>query len=437
MKAYNEIPKDPWYQNWKHSIEFIADTTAFFDKQVQKHGNIFRCQLFGFDYMRAQDADVTAILYKNSQDMVSTQGGWQPVFDGLFPNGLLMKDGKSHIVHRRIMQQAFNKKAMLVYFDCIKTWSNELALDLEKKQTVDFFPYIKQKTLDLALSMFLGFDTKNKLSTQVAKAFVDVVGATISIVRKPILNNKYHRGVKGRAHLKSIFLTLVKQRRENSSEDLVSFLCEATDEGGLSFSDEQIVDHIIFTMMAAHDTTASSLTSLMIQITQHSKWQDALILEAKQFTNISYEQLSDMHVADIVYKETLRVMPPIVTVPRVINVETNIHGFKIPAGTRTGINIYGNHHDERYWDNPYQFDPTRFERTDEKRHPYSYIPFGGGVHKCIGLYLATMEVKLIIQAIFSRLDVQRVQPDALIKYAKVPIMHPKNKFELRFNKLKR
>ena len=432
MKAYNDIPKDPWFQNWKHSLELISDTTAFFDGQAKKHGDIYRCQLFGFDYLRTHDADVTATIYKNSQDMISTANGWETVLEGIFPNGLLMKDGKNHLVHRRIMQQAFNKKAMMIYFDHIKQWANDLALDIEKQQTLDFFPYIKNKTLELALSLFLGLDAKDKLGKGVAKSFIDMLAATAVIVRKPILNNAFHKGVKGRAHLIRVFSHLVTLRRDNPGNDLISSLCEAKDEDGNGFTDMQIVDHIIFTMMAAHDTTASSISSLMILITQHPQWQDALISEAKNFENPSYEQLAQMQTADMVYKETLRVMPPIVTVPRVINIDTQIHGYTIPAGTKTGIYIAGHHQDPKYWTNPEVFDPTRFERGEDKNHAFCYIPFGGGVHKCIGLHLATMEAKLIIQAIFSRLKVERMDASQKIKYAKLPIWHPKQKVVFTF-----
>ncbi|BCE02386.1 cytochrome P450 [Marinicellulosiphila megalodicopiae] len=432
MKAYHDIPKDPWFQSWKHSLQFVSNTTDFFDNQLLKHGQIFRCQLFGYEYVRTKDADITAKLYKNSQDLVSTANGWAPVFEGVFPNGLLLKDGKHHLVHRRIMQQAFNKKAMLVYFDCIKKWADDVADDLKSKQNVDFFKYIKDKTLDLSLTMFLGISSKDELGQGVAKSFVAMVASTVAIVRKPMFNNCYHRGIKARAHLMGVFLELVKQRRNNPGDDLISFLCTATDEENQAYSDEQIVDHIIFTMMAAHDTTASSLSSFMVQITEHSQWQQTLHQEALQFRDPNYEQLNAMSVAEHVYKETLRVMPPIVTVPRVLNTPTDMFGFSIPAGTRTGVYIYGAHHDPKYWTNPHIFDPKRFERGEDKNHAFCYIPFGGGVHKCIGMHLGLMEAKLVIQAIFSKLEVERVDPQAQIKYAKVPIWHPKGKFELRF-----
>jgi cytochrome P450 len=432
MKSYSEIPKDPIHQTWFHSLQFIKDAPLFLEQQRQKHGQVFRCRIFGFDIVRIQDADVTGTILKNSHEIVSAEKGWDVVLDDIFPNGLLSKDGKHHLFHRRIMQHAFKKEAMLAYFEEIKVWSEALASDLALKPSVDFFPYIKVQTLNLALKLFLGLDPSEAVSKSISKAFIDMVESTMALVRIPMLNSKFHRGVKGRAHLIDVFSSLVKQRRKQPRNDLVSFLCDSTDEDGNQFSDEQIIDHIIFTMMAAHDTTASSLSSLMLQITDNTHWQDKIAEEVSRFPNLSYGQLKDLTVSENVFKETLRIMPPVVTAPRVFFKDVNLLGYDIPAGTRTGINIYGNHHDPRYWNSPEKFDPTRFERGEDKNHPNIYIPFGGGAHKCIGMHVAMMEVKLILNAIFKQLRVERVDPSQPVIFKKVPIWHPKGKFELKF-----
>ena len=432
MKSYSEIPKDPIYKLWLHSLQFIKDAPTFLEQQRQKHGQIFRCRIFGFDIVRMQDAEVTGTILKNSHEIVSAEKGWEVVLDDIFPNGLLSKDGQHHLFHRRIMQHAFKKEAMLVYFDEIKRWSEALATDLALKSSVDFFPYIKTQTLNLALKLFLGLDPTEAVSKGISKAFIDMVESTMALVRIPILNSKFHKGVKGRAHLIEVFSELVKQRREQPRNDLVSFLCDSTDEDGNQFSDEQIIDHIIFTMMAAHDTTASSLSSLMLQITEDKSWQQKIAEEVSGFPNLSYDQLKDLTVSENVFKETLRIMPPVVTAPRVFFKDVKMMGYDIPAGTRTGINIYGNHHDPRYWSSPEKFDPSRFERGEDKSHLNIYIPFGGGAHKCIGMHVAMMEVKLILSAIFKQLTVERVEPNKAVQFKKVPIWHPKGKFELTF-----
>jgi cytochrome P450 len=425
---------DAWPFSLLHTLSFVQNAASFFERQQASHGDIYRCHILGHDHVRVHGADFAQMLYKNKNDIVLSGPAWSPTLESFFPNGLLLKDHKQHITHRRIMQHAFNKPAMLNYFDHIQLWSSEMVTELAGNPEVDFFPYIKEKTLDLALKMFLGIDYKKTFGKEIGQAFVDMVAATLSIVRIPMMNNKFHRGIKGRDTLHKAFAQLTQERREDPQDDLVSYLCSARDEDGSTFTDEQVVDHLIFTMMAAHDTTASSLTSVLYFLTQNPSWQDQLNQEVQQIPSLTYDTMTDLALAENVFKESIRLFPPLVTTPRMFNKDIELNGFQIPAGTRTGINIYSTHRDEQYWNNPNEFDPLRFERKEDKKHPYQFIPFGGGVHKCIGMHLSMMESKLLLAEIFKNFRVQRVDPDAEVEFSAVPIWHPKTEFKLKFNR---
>ncbi|WP_196161334.1 cytochrome P450 [Reinekea sp. G2M2-21] len=432
MKAYQDIPIDPWHQRLLHTLEFVSDAPAFFAKQMRKHGDTYRCMILGKEYVRAHGPDVVQLIFKNSDDAIQTGVGWQPVLNNFFPNGLLLKDGKNHITHRRIMQHAFNKPAMLSYFDQIQVWANAVTDDLRNGQEIDFFPYIKERTLDLALSMFLGLDYKAEFGQQIAKAFSDCVAGTLGLVRIPAFNTTYHEGIKGRQTLVNAFTQLVQQRRTEPKDDLISFMITAKDEDGSEFSDEQIVDHLIFTMMAAHDTTASSISSLIYQVTKAPQWQTELQQDADAATDLQYDSLNQLERTEQIFKETLRLNPPLVSIPRYLSKDIELSGYAIPAGTRTGVNIYDTHRDPDYWQNPEQFDPDRFARKEDKKHPYMFVPFGGGVHKCIGMHLSLMEAKILLRAIFRQLSVERTEPEKDIAVATVPIWHPKVPMRVRF-----
>jgi len=432
MKAFSDIPKDPWYRSWRHSLQFIQNAPGFLQQQHQAHGPIFRCRLFGREYVRAHGPDVAQLVFRNSDELMSTQEGWSPVFDGIFPGGLLMKDGAQHLHHRRIMQHAFNRDAMRSYFSEMERWSEKFVDQLPANEPIDFFPYIKDQTLDLALKLFLGLSSKNELGRGVTKAFNDCVLGTLALVRNPWFSVKFKRAVEGRQTLMAVFFNLVKDRRQQPRNDLVSYLCEAEDEYGNKFNDEQVVDHLIFTMMAAHDTTASSISSLLYLVSYQPQWQAVLNQEARQFTDLNYDDLVNLQQTENIYKETLRMFPPVVTMPRVFNREVDLMGYEIPKSTRTGINVYGIHHDEQFWQAPEEFDPNRFARGEDKGHSFQYLPFGGGAHKCIGMHLGMMEAKILLRALFSRFTVTRHNLDKVMEFTAVPIWRPKGPLELVF-----
>ena len=132
------------------------------------------------------------------------------------------------------------------------SWPRELKL----------YPALKQLTLDMASSIFLGLALGPE-SKIVDEAFVAAVSASIALVRSDLLPmTTYARGMRGRRTLERFFATLIRERRKNPGADLLSELCKAKSEDGERFSDDEITDHMIFLMMAAHDTTTSALSSV-------------------------------------------------------------------------------------------------------------------------------------------------------------------------------
>src|SRR5262249_7987384 len=141
-----------------------------------------------------------------------------------------------------------------------------------------FYPAIKQLTLDLAATTFLGVELGPEADA-VNRAFVDMVAASIGVVRTPMPGTQMWRGVKGREVIGAFFRKEIPRRRDGPGNDLFSELCRAAKEDGALLSDQEIVDHMSFLMMAAHDTLTSSVTSLVYQLAKHPLWQEKLRAE--------------------------------------------------------------------------------------------------------------------------------------------------------------
>ena len=86
--------------------------------------------------------------------------------------------------------------------------------------------------------------------------------------------------------------------------------------------------------------------------------------------------------------------------------DVEFQGTVIPAGTFVITSPYVTHHMEEWWNEPEKFDPERFspERNEHKKHPYQYVPFGGGAHKCIGLHFAELQVKAIMHQVLQQFE---------------------------------
>ena len=106
------------------------------------------------------------------------------------------------------------------------------------------------------------------------------------------------------------------------------------------------------------------------------------------------------------YKESMRLIPPVPSVPRCAMRDTEFGGYRIPAGARVAVNALFTHHMPELWPEPDKFDPLRF--TDEAsrgRHKFAFVPFGGGAHMCLGMHFANMQAKCFAFHLLSTTEV--------------------------------
>src|SRR6201995_3489783 len=207
---------------------------------------------------------------------------------------------------------------------------------------------MKQLTLDLAATSFLGAEIGPEVD-EITRAFVDMVAAAVAPIRKPIPGTQMARGVAGRKRIIAYFSEPIPIRRANGGEDLFSHLCRATHEDGALLSNQDIVDHMSFLMMAAHDTLTSSLTSFIGELAAHPQWQQKLREEVMALglatdAPTGFDHLEAMPLTEMAFKEALRIKPPVPSMPRRAVRDFTFKGFAIPGGTLVGINPLFTHH---------------------------------------------------------------------------------------------
>src|SRR5206468_10445950 len=179
-----------------------------------------------------------------------------------------------------------------------------------------FFPAMKQLTLDLAATSFLGAEIGPEVE-EITRAFIDMVAASVAVIRKPLPGTAMARGVRGRKRIVAYFSEQIPLRRaKGGGDDLFSQLCHATHEDGALLSTQDIVDHMSFLMMAAHDTLTSSLTSFVGELAAHPEWQQKLRDEVNGLglpagAPTTFDNLEAMRLTEMAFKEALRLKPPV------------------------------------------------------------------------------------------------------------------------------
>ena len=191
-------------------------------------------------------------------------------------------------------------------------------------------------------------------------------------------------------------------------------LCHTEDEDGNRFTDDDIVNHMIFLMMAAHDTSTSTATTMVYHLAANPEWQERCRDESDRLGDgpLDIEALEKLETLDLVMNESIRMVTPVQWAMRQTVRDTDLLGHYLPAGTNVVAYPGMNHRLPELWTDPEKFDPARFAepRNEHKKHRYAFTPFGGGAHKCIGMVFGQLEVKTIMHRLLRKYRLELPYP---------------------------
>lgn len=444
LNSERELDHIPGEDGWPlvgTTLKVLADPVGYGRRMREKYGNVSRSRTFGQRNVILVGPDANELVLFDRERTFSSEQGWGPLLNLLFPRGLMLMDFEAHRVDRKALSVAFKPEPMRHYCDILNTM---IGADVETWGAatggrIRFYDEIKRLTLDTAASAFLGLPLGPD-AARLNRAFVDMVQASVGVVRKPLPFTAMGRGVAGRKLMVEYFTPLVHERRADPGQDMFSQFALATRDDGTLLPVDVVVDHMIFLMMAAHDTITSSATSLAWELVKSPEWQEKLRAEALAVTGgagrpLAYDDLARMELTEMAFKEALRLVPPVPSTPRRALREFTFEGYRIPAGTPVGISTSMVHSDPALWPEPERFDPLRFLPAEvAKRHKYAWVPFGGGAHMCLGLHFAYMQVKVLMAHLLTRFELT-AEPGYAPKWQPWPIPKPRDGLRLTLKRL--
>jgi len=420
------VPTSPSLPVIGHTVPFLRDARGLLERERRRHGDTFVVRVLGNPTVVFLTPQATRTIYLDRASAFSSEIGWSFTIGPLFRRGLMLRDFDDHHFHRRVMQQAFRRKALDGYMAKV----DEVAEThlREVRGSLDVYALVKRLTLDIAAQVFVGASLGGQAQT-VNSCFVAMMKASMAPLRLDLPATAYGRGLRARATLERLFTRLVLDRRARpETVDLLSRLSHATTEDGSTLPVDEVVDHMIFLLLAAHDTTTSTLAVMLWHLSQQPAWQDAVVeeVQARSGQPVTLENHQQMRATELVMKEALRLSPPVPFSPRGVVRDSVIDGWEIPAGTMITAASLGLHRHPDWWSHPDEFDPTRFsaERAEDRAHSHVYVPFGGGAHICIGNHLAELMTKAVVTRLFAEHRVV-ARPGQNVTIDAVPIPKPR------------
>src|SRR5262245_7603952 len=278
VKSFKDMPKLGFVQGLKLALASgggRVDMLSGLSEQYESLGPVV-LQLSGpFKLVNLFGPDANRLVLMDREQIFSAERPWTQIMGRIFTNGLLLKDGVDHKHHRKIMHEAFTRPALREYVErmnpAIEEGVTQLEAGLGSSQLA--FPYFKQLTLELAASIFIGMDLGPQ-TKPMKTAFEDMVAASMSRIRLPLIGREFARGLAGRKYMLDLLAGMLEKKHGDGGADMFSRLCRARSQDGESLRDSEVIDQMIFVMMAAHDTTTSTLSSLTYELAKHPEWQE-------------------------------------------------------------------------------------------------------------------------------------------------------------------
>lgn len=391
------------YPGLVEQLRDMADIDKATRQRMHRFGDFTYTKFFGHRIVSVMSPAAAEAIVMNKERAFLNEPAWNFAIGLAFKRGILLMDFEEHLHHRRIMQQAFTPTNLQGYLQEMQPMMAE-RVQRFPTGSVQMGHEFKAISLDMALEVFVGVRLSRAESDKISKAFIACLLGLTAFVRYPVPGGKYRRAQKARKVLEAFFYEHLPTKRARETPDLFSVLCHAESEEGHTFTDEDVVNHMIFFLFAAHDTSTTAMTTMAYHLARHPEWQARTRTQALELgPEIGYDTLPRMTELDLVMKEALRLNPPVPVFIRQARTDTVVEGRFIPKGSFVDVVPKAIHLNPAVWNDPETFDPERFapDRREDKVHRFAWTPFGGGVHKCIGLYFAQMEIKTLMHHLLS------------------------------------
>jgi cytochrome P450 family 135 len=398
------LPPGPRLPATLVTLVWAVAPTWVMDRCAARYGEAFTLTFApsGRKLVMVSDPEAVKAVVTAPPELAPSAANASPIAPIMGPSSVITLTGAEHLRQRRLLLPPFHGERMREYEQVIvqATRRSMTAWPIGRPMRLD--RRTREITLEVILRAVFGVEAERmEPLRQAIRALLEPIqmpALLLFALRRPSLERP--KGALGGAldHLDSVIYQEIGRRREQPDlgerTDILSLLMLARDEDGETMNDSELRDELVTLLLAGHETTATAVAWAVERLVRHPDKLARLVGEIDAGESDEYMQA--------VVNETLRVRPVVPMVVRLLRKPLRAGRHELPAGTRVVPSIYLTNRNPRAYEAPSDFMPERFlERSPET---FSWIPFGGGIRRCIGASFATLEMKLILRTMLSELS---------------------------------
>jgi len=366
----------------------------------RRHGAVFR----------TNDAIAGEVFHIADRDLIEQMFRWKPaeyrvaeprqVMEPVTgPSSILLLDGKPHMRMRKLMLPPFHGDAIAHYTEVIKEITDRQIDGWRPGDVIRTRSVAQTITMEVIIRAVFGITDRERVAElQRALPRISSPNPFLLLAQKDLgPRSPWGRFVRLRDHVDHLLYEEIEQRRHDADRDpgsdILNLLLSARDEDGNPLTKRELRDELITLLLAGHETTATSIGWAFERLLRTPASLSRLVAEVEAGETSEY--------LEAVIKETLRVRPVVTEVFRAPTSRTELGGYVFQPGTQLAASIMLVQYDPQlYPPDPQAFRPERF--LDGAPEPYTWIPFGGGVRRCLGAAFAQLEMKVVISTVLAR-----------------------------------
>jgi cytochrome P450 len=403
------LPAGPSAPPVVQTLRWLLRPVSFLEACRRRYGDVFSVQFLGFTtpMVMLSDPDAIRELYANAEHELPP-GRTLALLPILGPRSLLLLEGRDHLARRRVMLPPFHGARMRAYEDTVREVVARDVADWPEGEPFAVHPRMQRVTLEVILRAVFGVTDaprRDALAARLAGLLTDTASAGLQF--RVLLARRFGgrdplRSLQARRREIDAMLDVeIAARRADPREDILSMLLAARFEGGEPMDDAEIRDQLMTLLLAGHETTATGLAWTFDLLVRHPAVLERLIAAV---------DAGDGAYVRAVVTESLRLRPVVPLAGRRLAAPLQVDGHRLEPGTDVTPAIWLAHTRADRYPEPFAFRPERF--LDGAPSTYAWVPFGGGVRRCVGAAFAEMEMRVALEEILRRRELRAASDGA-------------------------
>jgi len=372
-------------------------------------GDVVRLAIPGQTMYLVTGPELIERILVDDHEIFSISRAQRETFRGIEDHAVTTTTGDRWERLRRALQPAFTRDAMERYADRVVDTTATYIDQWDDGERIDLYREMRLLAVHLLADALLDVDIRGRedIVLTAADALVDRAnfrrpGQLLPDWLPTPTDRRFERTV---TELDAYVDELVADRQHGErGDDLCSVLLDAHDAGDLTLA--EVRHNVVAMLLAGHDSPSVALTHSWRLLGDHPDERDALRDEYHDLGDgdrPTAETGADLERTRAVVSETLRLYPPTLGVTRQATTSVTLGGYDLPAGAQFLCPQWPVHRDDRFWEDPTTFDPSRWQKPAD-RPAYAYFPFSGGPRNCIGMHFARQELTLVLATILDEMD---------------------------------